>query len=87
MKDRAANVLKALGHPVRLKVVEMLAPAERCVCETFPELGINQPNASQHLAILKAAGIVDSYRDGPKVFYRFTSPKYADLVAGVPQDL
>lgn len=81
LKGRTATVFKALSHPARLRVVEMLASGEKCVCEIFPALGISQPNASQHLGILRAAGIVDCYRDGTKIMYGLTSPAYADLVS------
>lgn len=76
-----ARVFKALSHPVRLKVVELLASGGKCVCEILPALGISQPNASQHLSILRAAGVVDSYRDGTRVMYSLTSPAYAELVS------
>jgi DNA-binding transcriptional ArsR family regulator len=80
MKHRVVSVFKALAHPLRIKVVDMLATGDKCVCELFPALGVSQPNASQHLTILKAADIVDSYRDGTRVYYRLTSMDYARLV-------
>ena len=80
MKNRTVSVFKALAHPLRIKVVDMLASGEKCVCEIFPALGVSQPNASQHLTILRAADVVDSYRDGSRVYYRLTSPEFARLV-------
>lgn len=83
MRNKTVQVFKALGHPLRLKVIDMLATGDKCVCEIFPALGVNQPNASQHLLILKNADIVESYRDGPRVYYRLTSMAFAELVREV----
>ncbi len=79
-RNMTVAVFKALAHPLRIKVVDMLVSGEKCVCEIFPALGVSQPNASQHLNILRAAGVVDSYRDGTRVYYRLTSPEFTALV-------
>jgi ArsR family transcriptional regulator len=80
VRNKAVSVFKALAHPLRLKVVDMLATGDKCVCELFPALGVSQPNASQHLTILKAADVVDSYRDGSRVYYKLTSGEFERLV-------
>lgn len=66
---RKADILKALAHPIRLAIVESLADGERCVCEIQPLLEVTQSNLSQHLAILREQGIVDSRKDGTRVMY------------------
>lgn len=70
-----AELLKALAHPARLAVIELLAGGERCVCELQTEIEIEQSNLSQHLALLRKQGIVDCYKDGVKVIYRICYPQ------------
>jgi len=71
-----AEVLKALGHPTRLAVVEMLGrQGEKCVCEIAERVGGgDRTTLSKHLAILKSAGIVSDRKEGLKVFYRLNCP-------------
>ena len=81
-----AEVLRALGHPVRLEILELLRGGELCVCEMEPALGIRQPNISQHLAALRAADLVATRRDGVRVMYRIVDPtlfQVIDLVTGI----
>lgn len=65
-----ARVLKALAHPSRLLIVDELAHGERCVCELTELVGAEMPTVSRHLALLRAAGIVEDERRGQQVFYR-----------------
>lgn len=58
MIDQTANVLKALGEPTRLKIIKYLSERELCVCELVVILGISQPRISQHVKVLKQAGLV-----------------------------
>ncbi len=69
-----ANILKALGHPSRLLMVEELARGERCVCELRDLVGADISTISKHLAVLKRAGILESRKDGLQIFYRLLSP-------------
>jgi len=64
-----AEFLKALGHPIRLKIVELLIEHKQCVKNLGDVLGIPQPNISQHLAILRSKGIVGWKREGPIICY------------------
>jgi DNA-binding transcriptional ArsR family regulator len=75
----AAGLLKALSHPVRLKIVEVLIGGELCVKRLGEILDIPQPTVSQHLSRLKAAGLVESERRGHLVCYRLSE----DRAAGV----
>jgi DNA-binding transcriptional ArsR family regulator len=72
-KQRAA-VFKALGHPARLQIVEALGGGERCVCELVDAVGSGWSTVSRHLAVLKAAGIVEDEKRGLQVFYRLALP-------------
>lgn len=69
-----AEVLKTLANPRRLEIVHRLAQGPCEVGRLAEELGVSQPNVSQHLAILRGAGLVDAERDGREVRYRLTDP-------------
>jgi DNA-binding transcriptional ArsR family regulator len=70
-----ADVLKTLSNPKRLEIVHLLAEGPREVGRLADELGISQPNVSQHLAIMRAAGVVEAERDGREVRYRLADPE------------
>ena len=70
-----ADVLKTLSNPKRLEIVHLLAGGPREVGKLAEELGISQPNVSQHLAIMRSAGVVEAERDGREVRYRLTDPE------------
>ena len=70
-----AEVFKALGHPIRLWIVKQLADnAEHCVCEFVDAVGVKFATMSQHLLILRNAGIVVDEKRGKQVFYRLSCP-------------
>jgi DNA-binding transcriptional ArsR family regulator len=74
LRDRSAAVARALADAKRLCVVERLADGERSVSELSRDVGCQVPNMSQHLAVLRSAGIVASRREGNTVFYRLADP-------------
>jgi DNA-binding transcriptional ArsR family regulator len=69
-----ARIFKALGHPTRIGIVEMLVEGERCVCEIVPAFGDAQATISRHLDVLLQAGIVRRRRDGVKMIYGLAMP-------------
>jgi DNA-binding transcriptional ArsR family regulator len=69
-----AEVLKTLASPRRLEIIHRLSEGPRDVGRLADELGISQPNASQHLAVMRAAGVVESERVGREVIYRLADP-------------
>lgn len=73
--SRAAEIIKMLGHPDRLKIVEVLETGEATVSDIHHALGLSQPSVSQHLAKMRGAGIVAARRDGINVFYHIVEPK------------
>jgi len=75
-----SEVFKTLAHPLRIQILLSLSEKERCVCELLKEIGVEQSNLSQHLRILKKQGIIDSRKDGQKVFYKILLPSAMDLV-------
>jgi len=70
LATHAAEVLKAVAHPLRLQIVELLEKNELCVSEIVEALGEKQAITSQQLTIMKDRGILTSRRDGARVFYR-----------------
>jgi DNA-binding transcriptional ArsR family regulator len=75
---RAAAVARALADPKRLCVVERLADGERSVSDLSRDIGCQVPNMSQHLAVLRSAGLVSTRRDGSTVFYRLADDRVLD---------
>jgi len=70
-----AEVLKTLANPRRLEIIHRLAQGPCEVRRLAEDLGASQPNISQHLAVLRSAGIVDAERDGREVRYRLSDPE------------
>ena len=79
VRDRSAAVARALADAKRLCVVERLAGGERSVSELSRDVGCQVPNMSQHLAVLRSAGIVASRREGNTVFYRLADPDVLEV--------
>ncbi|MCW2670862.1 MAG: ArsR family transcriptional regulator [Frankiales bacterium] len=77
---RSAELLRALGAPVRLALLHLLAPAPRCVHELVDALGIPQPLVSQHLRTLRKADLVVAARDGREVRYQLADQHVAHIV-------
>lgn len=69
-----ADVLKTLANPRRLEILHRLASGPLEVGRLAAELGVPQPNVSQHLAILRSAGVIEAERDGREVRYRLSDP-------------
>jgi ArsR family transcriptional regulator len=67
-----ASVCRTLAHPIRIAIVHLLANGPREVGRIARALGISQPNASQHLAVMRTVGLVEPLRDGREVSYRLT---------------
>jgi len=70
-----ADVLKTLSNPRRLEMIHLLADGPCEVSRLAGEMGISQPNVSQHLALMRSAGIVEAERDGREVRYRLSDPE------------
>lgn len=81
--DREAEILKVLGHPVRLKIVAGLSTETCNVKKIWECLGLPQATVSQHLALLKNKGIIAGKRDGVEVFYRVTSKEALRIVSAL----
>ena len=75
-----ARVFRALMHPARLAILEMLRGGEQCVCHMEAGLGHRQAYISQHLAVLREAGLVRDRRDGLNIFYGVMRPEVFSLL-------
>lgn len=75
------RLLKALAHPVRLKILEVLCQGDECVCHLNALLGKTQPYVSQQLAVLRRAGLVEDVRVGQHIYYRVRDGRVAELRA------
>ena len=75
-----AEFFKTLGHPARIRILELLAEGERSVGELMPELGLEASHVSQQLAILRRAGVVDARKQGSYGIYSLRSADLAELL-------
>lgn len=86
MKDASA-LLKALAHPVRFKMLQQLAEEnEVCACDLGDAFSVSQPTISEHLRVLREAGLVTTRRDGNRICYS-TNPAAVDLLAAAIENL
>ncbi len=74
------GLFKALMHPARLAILDMLRGGEECVCHLETHLGYRQAYISQQLAVLRDAGLIQDKRDGWNVFYRVVRPEVFALI-------
>ncbi len=83
--EHITQVLKALAHPVRLQIVDVLKSGELCVCDIMAAVGGKQSITSQQLNMMKDKGVLGCRRDGSKVFYRIENENVIRLLACVHQ--
>jgi len=77
------DIFKALDDPTRLKIIECIEEGERCICEIIPYTGKSQPNVSQHLKILKHAGLIKEGKDGTKIMIKASNDKIFKIIEQV----
>jgi ArsR family transcriptional regulator, arsenate/arsenite/antimonite-responsive transcriptional repressor len=75
-----AELFRTLGHPVRIRVLELLQDRPRAVHELLGAIDVEPSNMSQQLAVLRRAGMVTSSRDGATVLYTLSTPDVAELL-------
>lgn len=76
-----AALFRTLGHPARVRILELLRDGELSVGRLQEELGIDSSGTSQHLAALRRSGLVESRREGTSVYYRVSDPHVFELLA------
>ncbi len=83
--QRATKLARLLGNPVRLRILLALREKPRCVTELMKVTGRSQANVSQHLMVLRAAGMVTADREGMRVVYRLRDRRIDDLLDRIVQ--
>jgi ArsR family transcriptional regulator, virulence genes transcriptional regulator len=82
--EKAAGMLRAIAHPIRISIVQYLEDGEkRTVTEIHKKLGIEQATASHHLVILKDRGVLASKREGKNTWYYLKHPDLRSVLASV----
>jgi ArsR family transcriptional regulator len=79
--EAKASLFRVLGHPARVRILELLRDGERSVGSLQAELGLDSGGTSQHLAALRRIGLVTSRREGTSVYYRVVDEHVFDLLA------
>ena len=80
-----AELFRALAHPARIRILEVLAASELSVGEIQPLVGIEMSHLSQQLAVLRRAGLVNTRKAGSSVFYAIRDPELVHLLASAKQ--
>jgi DNA-binding transcriptional ArsR family regulator len=75
-----AEFFKALAHPARIRVLELLSQREHAVAEMLPQVGIEPAHLSQQLAILRRLNLIVGRKEGSTVYYALVSPQVAELL-------
>ena len=78
--EMKANLFRVLGHPARVRILELLRSGERSVGSLQAELGLDSGGTSQHLSALRRIGLVESRREGTSVFYRVDDEHVFELL-------
>lgn len=78
--ETKADFFKTLGHPVRIRILELLSERDQSVGEMLTEIDVEAANLSQHLAVLRRSGLVTFRKSGSTVLYTLTSPRVAELL-------
>ena len=74
------NIFKALAHPTRIQIMKLLKNGPLCVCDIIDNLQSEQSNTSQHLNVLKSAGLVESRKEGLSVIYNTRSQEINEVI-------
>ena len=74
------DVFKALADPTRLKIIECIEKGEKCICKIIPYTGKSQPCVSQHLKVMKHAGIIDERKDGTKIMIKASNDEIFKII-------
>lgn len=82
-----ARLFRVLGHPVRIRILELLVSGERTVGDLQDALDLDSSGTSQHLSTLRELGVLDSRREGTNVYYRLKDPRISQLLVVAKQIL
>lgn len=79
-EELKANILTALAHPNRIRILELLKEGVKCNCEIAPELNLEQSNLSRHMKVLVQEGILISWKEGLRVNYKIADKRIFDIL-------
>jgi DNA-binding transcriptional ArsR family regulator len=85
MRQFKAGIFQALSHPTRVAIVEYLRYGEMSVGRLCEKVGIEQANASQHLAVLRNKHLVETRKEGNQIFYRLRDPRLGEVLETLRQ--
>lgn len=77
---KEVDVFNALANPTRLKILECIRDGEKCICEITPYTSKSQPNISQHIKVLKNAGIIEERKEGTRVLIKVSNEKIFNII-------
>ncbi len=72
--QKQAQIAQAIGHPLRLEIIDFLKGGEQCVCDIAEQIGAERSNVSRHLSVMVAAGVLEHRKEGLKVIYKLKCP-------------
>ena len=72
--QKQAQIAQAIGHPLRLEIIDFLKDGEQCVCDIAEQIGAERSNVSRHLSVMVAAGVLEHRKEGLKVIYKLKCP-------------
>jgi DNA-binding transcriptional ArsR family regulator len=84
-EEQISKLLSLIGQPARIQILLIIGAQEACVCHLEAALGMRQASISQHLMVLRKAGLVSAQRDGRNIFYRLTHPEVIDVLRQAAQ--
>ncbi len=84
-EEQISKLLSLIGQPARIRILLIIGTQEACVCHLVAVLGMRQASISQHLMVLRKAGLVITHRDGRNIFYRLAKPEVVAVLRQVAQ--
>lgn len=85
--EKQAEIAKAIGHPLRIAIIDFLKDGNQCVCDIADYLGSERSNVSRHLSVMVGAGILEHRKEGLKVIYRLKCACIVDFFSCVTRVL
>jgi len=76
---KQAEIAKAIAHPLRIAIVDLLKDGEQCVCDIAEFVGSERSNVSRHLSVMAGAGVLEYRKEGLKVIYKLKTPCILDF--------
>ena len=80
LDEKITEIGRALAQPTRLQILRLLAKGELCGCEIVPEFELDQSGVSRHLTALRRAGLIDSRRDGVRIYWKLADQRIVELL-------